>query len=587
MLTKATEVIRYIRASAGRAGLQVAFEDNNHPRHNGKTIFLPKITAKTSDRDLQKLMASVDHEVAHDRFSDFGLLKDSKIHPQSIQLFVWNALEDSRINNIEAREYGGFRENWDDCSQEIVSGILDKLKKEEDSPISRLVGGLLTWDASLSEPVFPMTGMVASRFSPDKEVQDVLSNYSRDLLACHQIHDKKIGSKATFDLAEKILKDLSKKEEFMKLVEETENEGKGKTKKEEGETEKGEPQPGSGEVKEDDSPEYKIIKIKLTKEQLDQFSTTMPENGVAMGKVGINSDPVDLTGPSVWTMTDPADFVVVDYPREQGPVKYLSRRETEEEGWVSAYNRQVGSKLVAQENFAQQVRKLIQIRARVQTEYGVKKGKLDQSRLSRICFDAPGFSERVFKRKIENKTLDAAISVLVDTSGSMSGEKFLNAYGATGLVSEVCSTLGIPLEILGFTDNSGPLMFIHKAFSDLKRHKEDLLLTFARSSKFMNDNPDGENILWAHDRLLRRKEKKRLLIVMSDGYPASSYGGSGIERFTKKVIEEIENSKEIDIYGLGLLSDSVKHYYRAHSVVNSSEEIPSKLLTLIEQRILS
>ena len=213
--------------------------------------------------------------------------------------------------------------------------------------------------------------------------------------------------------------------------------------------------------------------------------------------------------------------------------------------------------------------------------------------MSRICFNAPGLSEKVFKTKIENKTLDAAITVLVDMSGSMGGDKAYYALASTLLLNEVCSTLGIPLEVLGFTDgytkthNIVPHMFIYKAFSDLKVSEDVMTTSFAKSSAFMNGNPDGENILWAHDRLIKRKERKRLMIVMSDGAPAASKSSVGLEAFTLQVIEEIEKSKKIDIYGLGLCSSSVEHYYKRHDVVSKPQEIPSKLLELIEKRILT
>jgi cobalamin biosynthesis protein CobT len=253
----------------------------------------------------------------------------------------------------------------------------------------------------------------------------------------------------------------------------------------------------------------------------------------------------------------------------------------------------VEPKLISQENFAQQVRKLIQIRSKAQMQYGVKKGKLDQSRLSRICFDAPGFNQRVFKNKIENKILDAAITVLVDMSGSMGGSKVQYALASTLLVNEVCSTLNIPIEILGFTDgytpgmDIAPVMFVYKNFSDLKIDNERIKGCLSISSLYMYGNPDGENILWAHNRLVRRKEKKKLLIVMSDGSPAASKSSVGLESFTLKAIREIENSKNVDIYGLGLCSNSVEYFYKAHSVVNNPEDIPSKLLELIERKIVN
>ena len=212
--------------------------------------------------------------------------------------------------------------------------------------------------------------------------------------------------------------------------------------------------------------------------------------------------------------------------------------------------------------------------------------------MSRICFNAPGFNERVFKTKIENKTLDAAITVLVDMSGSMGGDKAYYALASTLLLNEVCTTLNIPLEILGFSDgyyghSIQPIMFVYKNFSDFKVSSDNLKEYFSLSSIHMNGNPDGENILWAHDRLVKRKEKKKIMVVMSDGSPAASKGATGLSGFTKKVINEIEVAKIVDIYGLGLLSHSVTHFYRAHDVVNRPEEIPSKLVSLIERKILN
>ena len=604
MLTKGIEVQKYIRASAGRAGLNVVFENTNQPRHDGKTIYLPRITDKTTDEDLKQLMASVDHEVAHDRFSSFDILKEIAVDPKGILMFTWNFLEDSRVNAIEAVEYKGFRDNWDDCSSSLVEEILTKAATQEPTPVTKITTAMLCWESRVSASLFPTIELVSSKFNPDKEVTDVLNNYANRLLDCHQIYDKRLGTKATYDLAFDILTELSKgdpkeKEEQEEQKKEPKKgtgnpvEGTKEEKKDEGTvpTEKPSEDKEEGkEEKEQEDKEYKIIKVVLTKEDLENYSLTMPEDGKRMGKVGINFDPVDLTGGS-WDLTDYKDFIVVDYPKNRGNPKYLTSNKHSEE-FMTDYKSRVEPKLVDQENFAQQVRKLIQIRAKVQRQYGVKKGKLDQSRLSRICFNAPGFNERVFKNKIDNKVLDAAITVLIDMSGSMSGDKAYYALASTILLNEVCGTLNIPLEILGFTDGYAsheiaPVMFIYKSFNDLKVSTDQIKDYFALSSAYMIGNPDGENILWANDRLIRRKEKKKLMIVMSDGSPAASKSSYGVEAFTLKVIKEIEDLKKINIYGLGLCATAVTEYYKANSVVWNPAQIPSTLLSLIEKRIIN
>jgi len=598
MLTKAIEVQKYIRASAGRAGISIVFEDANEPRHDGKTIYLPRITHKTTDLELQQLMASVDHEVAHDRFSSFEVLKNKDLNPKGILMFVWNFMEDSRINVIEAKEYQGFRENWDDCSSMLVEQILVRASKNT-SAIAKLTVALMCWESDLTAASFPKIGLAALSTTPNKKVMDVLNNFSDRLVHCHSILDKKIGTEATYKLAEDILKELGDACPKELPIPTKPKEGSSGEGKMEGTTTEKADQEGTGEAAEASksdgegevapATEYKVIDIILTPEEIETFSMSMPDEGSEMSKTGVNFAPTGSRGE--WDMTDYSEFIVVDYPRRKGEDKYFEAS-SYRRNFLQEYEKRITPNLVSQENFAQQVRRLIQIRAKSQTQYGVKKGKLDQSRLSRICFNAPGFNERVFKNKIDNKTLDAAITVLVDMSGSMGGDKVLNALASTLLVNEVCSTLNIPLEILGFTDASAgfsepkPLMFVYKGFNDLRVNDDSLKEYFALSSGFMVGNPDGENILWAYDRLNKRKEKKKLLIVMSDGSPAASKSSSGLEQFTEKVIKEIEASKSVDIYGLGLCSDAVTYYYKANSVVREPNEIPSKLIELIERKIL-
>jgi hypothetical protein len=310
MLTKSIQVMKYCRASAGRAGLSVVFEDVNQPRHDGSTIYLPRITYKTTDIELKQLMASVDHEVAHDKFSCFDVLKEKKADPKGLLMFVWNFLEDSRINMIEAQEYNGFKENWDECSSILVQDILSKSKKET-TTMSVLVEALIYWESRISAYAFPQIELAASRSTPNKKILDVLSNYCDRLIDCHGIIDKRLGTTATFKLAEDILKELDEKckDELPKPTSKSvpkpsgEEEGKG------AESSSDKDEAGESEAKKRDDEDYKIIEVIVTAEDLDKYSMTIPEES-GMGKVGINFKPVKVG--SHWDMTDFDKFVVVD-----------------------------------------------------------------------------------------------------------------------------------------------------------------------------------------------------------------------------------------------------------------------------------
>jgi cobaltochelatase CobT len=239
------------------------------------------------------------------------------------------------------------------------------------------------------------------------------------------------------------------------------------------------------------------------------------------------------------------------------------------------------------EGFAAQVRRLLQIRARSRFEYGQKKGKLDQSRLARIGMrDAPGFNERIFKNKIINDTTDTAVTVLLDASGSMHGNKWAHAIKSAELINATVSrALGIPLEILAFTDDeTGTIIYEAKRFNQLRLGDEELLQRLGYASAYMSGNADGEAVLYAYNRLRQRREKRKVLIVVSDGAPSCSREGD-IDEFTKVVIKEIEADRHVDIYGLGLMSTSVRRYYKHHVVVNHGDSLEQSLLTLIDKSI--
>ena len=206
MLTRAADVMAYVKASAGRSNLHVVFEDKNHPRHDGSTIYLPKVTVETSEQDLVDMMASTDHEVAHDRYSDFGILQEKKIDPSSSPLgYIWNVLEDSRVNAIEAKEYEGFRELWEKSTPPLLGKILRNM---EPSPMMTILCGMIRWDGEVSKDVFPLCNEAAKAFPKDEKMKDILTPFSDRLVECQETLGKVEGSKKTYNLARDIFKAL-------------------------------------------------------------------------------------------------------------------------------------------------------------------------------------------------------------------------------------------------------------------------------------------------------------------------------------------------------------------------------------------
>lgn len=618
MLLQGLDVARYVKASAGRANLRVVFEDKCQPRHDGETIYLPRITLHTTQEQLDDIMASTDHEVAHDLYSDFGILREKKISADTSPLgFIWNILEDSRVNALEATEYEGFRELWDKSCPLLLNKIREKTK-EEASPLNKIIKSLIKWDTRVSSRLFPQCELAGSKFKTDEEVDKTLEPFSNRLLDAQEEPRKKIGSAMTYDLAKDIFKALGgdpegeekrAKEPPKPPKEESPKEKPTETKDEKpaipdekppkekslGESETAKSSDKPKKITED---EWKIVRVEIKDVDTKLVSTHDTVNEERMNKTGLLY-AVDESGTSDdWPSALVDDFEVVDYIKNTtttGKVPGLLNKETGcAKFFVKSFHDRVESKVARIDNFAQQVRRLIQIRAKSQYEYGTKQGKMDYARLARLALKVPGFSERIFKKKVTNTVLNAAVTVLIDMSGSMTGDKVLFACEAAVLLNEVFSVLSVPVEILGFTDMRSsstdmfhPISYVYKSFAALRVSTEDLIKNIGASSAHMAGNADGDSILWAYDRLIRRKEKKRLLIVMSDGQPASSRSKDGLVPYTKQVIQEIEKNKRVEIYGLGLCDESVFKYYKHCSTVNTPEEIPTKLLELIERKLLN
>lgn len=550
-LINSWEVIKYVKASANRSGVNVVFEDVNKPRHDGSTIYLPRITADTTKKQLDDMMASCDHEIAHDLHSSFKVLQEIGTDAsKSLVGFVFNMIEDDRVNSIEADQYAGFKQLWDISASTRITDVIEKLNVNADKIDTRkFINTCLYWHYKHNEERFPLSAESVNKVKYDKDMYDKISKHTDELKHCRTIINKEIGTKATYDLAVKLLKSCGFKVEPPEKEEEQEQlEELLKT------------------VKEIVDSIHDKLYTEKGRDEEGKTPSGIAKSDLSTGVWGVNSNPEVKNFLKEGTLSPMAEYLT-----------YFSKATSDS---------------TTNEGFSQQVRRLIQIRSRSRYEYGVKKGKLDSARLSRICMsDAVGFNERVFKRKIISNVLDASISLLVDTSGSMAGDRYVHAVKSALLLNEAIGTaLNIPVEIVGFTDSystASPIcMIVHKDFNT-KRNEEELINSFFTAAHYMHGNPDGECILWAYDRLKARKEKKKILIVFSDGAPAASRPQSGIFTFTKQVIGEIEKEKIVDIYGIGIEDESVKKLYTHQCTIKNSSQISTSLLKVIEEKLLN
>jgi cobalamin biosynthesis protein CobT len=261
------------------------------------------------------------------------------------------------------------------------------------------------------------------------------------------------------------------------------------------------------------------------------------------------------------------EMLVVDFQKKQFPVDLTESRQF--------------SALKSSSGFSNQVRKLLQVMSATRYQGGQRRGKLNSRSLWKCKTNDP----HIFKQKVENLNLKStAVSLLVDFSGSMGGDKIDHAVSACLMLNDAIAKLQIPVEIEGFTDDARPVQYIIKKF-DERLTEDEIKRRMSMCASYMGSNSDAESLLHSYGRLLQRTEKKKVLIVLSDGQPASSGYGCDVTML-REVVKQIGNGP-VKLYGIGIMSDAVENYYPNRTVLKSASDLESCLLDVVKKQIVT
>jgi cobaltochelatase CobT len=99
----------------------------------------------------------------------------------------------------------------------------------------------------------------------------------------------------------------------------------------------------------------------------------------------------------------------------------------------------------------------------------------------------------------------------------------------------------------------------------------------------LKENVDGEALLWAYKRLRRRRESRKLLLVISDGAPMdeatiNANDPEYLDRHLRSVISEIERCPDVELIAIGVGHD-VTRYYRQSVTLSGTETLGEAMVT--------
>jgi len=251
---------------------------------------------------------------------------------------------------------------------------------------------------------------------------------------------------------------------------------------------------------------------------------------------------------------------------------------------------------------ANRLQRLLQAQQNRSWNYNLEEGLLDTAQLHRII-TRPG-DPLSFKQESESKFKDTVVSLLVDSSGSMRGRSMTLAAICGDIIGSTLERCYVKTELLGFTtkhwkggdarkawvnqgspSNPGRLNdlrhIVFKAADENFRKARKSFGIMLREG-LLKENVDGEALAWAHQRLIKRNEERKILIVISDGAPVddstlSTNHSNFLDNHLRQIIASIETQSNVELLAIGIGHDVTKYYERSITI-NRAEDLAEALL---------
>ena len=229
-------------------------------------------------------------------------------------------------------------------------------------------------------------------------------------------------------------------------------------------------------------------------------------------------------------------------------------------------------------------------------EFDLEEGLLDSSKLTRIIMDP--YNSLSFMKEKDLDFKDTIVSLLIDNSGSMRGRPITIAALCADILARTLERCSVKVEVLGFTTKNWKGGKSREAWAKNEKPKYPGRLndlrhiiykgadTHWRQAKnniglmlkegLLKENIDGEAISWAFNRIKKRKEERKILMVISDGAPVddstlSVNSGDFLEKHLKKMVKYIETKSDVEILAIGIGHDVSRYYDKAIKITDVNE----------------
>ena len=551
--------------------------ENENKNLKSKNFNFLEIDNIKNKQDYNKIRAETDSEALKRKFSNNNIYQKNSPSNSSCKL-LYNISEKIRYEVLGTKMLKGISRNLkNNYSFKILNKKKDHIKSKEDVEISEAF------------ELYMLKNFMEIKL--DSLSEKTLSYWEKDFNNSFKNHIKYLSnnlenqdsynSKFSEILQNMEIFDSEKNEDEKKTEEENKQDENNSNKNESNESSKSEESSQDDSLKEgvdgiDDNNEFRLDEQLLDADSESDSS----ENIIQKSKSGINDKEYKIF------TTEFDEIAKAETLENQEEIiklrKNLDQQLTNFQNLITKLANKLQRQLLAKQNRS--------------WDFDLEEGLLDSSKLPRVIIDP--YNSLSFKKEKDLEFKDTVVTLLIDNSGSMRGRPITIAAICADILSRTLERCSVKVEILGFTtknwkggksredwNKKGKEKFPGR-LNDLRHIIYKSADTHWRQSKknlglmlkegLLKENIDGEAITWAFNRLNKRKEERKILMVISDGAPVddstlSVNSGDYLEKHLKKIVKFIENNSQIEILAIGIGHDVSRYYQKAIKITDVQE----------------
>lgn len=575
-----------VRSVAGDGEVEVVFA-NERPGLAGERVRLPELSKRPTA-----------HELAVTRgLGDSMALRlachDQKIHstmaPQGIDArAVFDAVEQARVESIGALRMRGMAANLQTMNAEkYAKANFSGISRQEDAPLSEAMAMLVREKLTGEKPP-ESAGKVLDLWRPF--IEEKASSEFEGLSGA--INDQQAFAK----VMRHILSAMEMAEDFGDESEESEqedttDEDQPRSNEEDQESAEEEAGQDSAPAEESEASQEQMEEGEMDGAEIseDEMMDEGEDDSETPGEMRRPASPFDDFNEKVdyriYT-TEFDEIITAEELCDEAELDrlraFLDKQLAHLQGAVGRLANRLQRRLMAQQNRS--------------WDFDLEEGYLDTARLPRMVIDP--MQPLSFKMERDTQFRDTVVTLVIDNSGSMRGRPITVAATCADILARTLERCGVKVEILGFTTkawkggqsrekwlaNGKPptpgrlndLRHIVYKSADAPWRRSRRNLGLMMREGLLKENIDGEALMWAHSRLLGRREQRKILMMISDGAPVddstlSVNPGNYLERHLRAVIDQIETRSPVELLAIGIGHDVTRYYSRAVTIVDADE----------------